>query len=350
MRSHIALVALALLLVACGGTGTGGLGATPPPPPTPVPWLAADAVLTPRPQPSVPPPPAGVPDCTAAELRLAATGGTGGGGWWVRAVVLTTAGTRPCLVRGPVATALRDGDGPVIEGAISTAPSWSEPGWAVLAPGEPFDPLTRRPGQGQLTLTSYGDCARATFDAVTIGFVGPVTAVAHVTRQPVGGRCDSPGQVLRLHVSLLGPAEPLALPTVPPMPLAARIEAPAAAFAGETLRFVVWLRTTAAASYDWRDGCPDYLEWLGGHPVPATDAPGRVAKPEPPAYAGATKERHPLNCAAAGPLLPGSERAFEMRIAVPPDARGTDTLRWDLPYAGAPDAATARIEVLPPRR
>jgi len=342
---------LAILLASCGSTVAAPQTTTPPGTPTPIPWIADVARPTPMPTPTIPPPPIGIRACAAAEISAAIPRGQGAGGWAIRNVIVANAGTSACVITGPISVALLDGAATIIA-RTGTAPlSWSAPGWAVLEPGrapavEPYA------GQARVMLQTYGDCGHATMTAIVITFAAPTGTVRiPVEPQPVSGRCDVPGEPLVLGWGAVGPMQPPAYPTPPAPPLAYRIEAPAVAFAGEPLHYVVWIRNTATTAYRWDDGCPLYLEWLGGHEVTPTDLPGPVSKPSPDRlYAGFAKEFHPLNCGPAGTLAPDAEVAFEMSIDVPRDALGPDTLRWKIAAPLAADPATAWVDFPPPQR
>jgi hypothetical protein len=143
-----------------------------------------------------------------------------------------------------------------------------------------------------------------------------------------------------------GPVRPWPTPqpavAAPPDALGARIEAPAIATAGETLRYVVRLTNLTTESMSL-DPCPSYVEWLGGHPVPAPSPPSdwpshKTWSPILP-YAGLAKEAHRLNCDGVRAIAPRESIAFEMRIAVPADAIGADTLRWSFIAFATPTAS-----------
>jgi hypothetical protein len=172
----------------------------------------------------------------------------------------------------------------------------------------------------------------------------------------VGGRCDVPGE--RLSLGIFSPLFPAWWSTKPPErtaaapPLAFTIEAPSVAFAGEELSYVMRIRNTSPTPYAWDDGCPVYLENLGGREATASAVPDHGGKWEPPAktYVGVAKELHLLNCAGAGTIAPGGELAFEMRVTVPRDAYGPETLYWNIAGPFPSVAASAPIEFLAPRR
>jgi hypothetical protein len=79
---------------------------------------------------------------------------------------------------------------------------------------------------------------------------------------------------------------------------------------------------------------------------PRGDGVGRPGK----TYVGVAKELHLLNCAGAGTIAPGGELAFEMRVTVPRDAYGPETLYWNIAGPFPSVAASAPIEFLAPRR
>jgi hypothetical protein len=138
--------------------------------------------------------------------------------------------------------------------------------------------------------------------------------------------------------------------TAIPSPLVFSIDAPSVAFAGETLSYVVRIQNVSPTSYAWGDGCPIYLEWLGGREVSPTNVPGHIVKPLDSVYAGTAKEHHTLNCAAAGAIQAGGELPFDMRIDLPRDALGSENLCWEMLPPPETTQVCAPIQFLPPRQ
>lgn len=342
---------LAVLMAACGSTVGSGV-ARPSPSSTPIPWLADVAVPTPLPTPTIPPQPTGMRECVAAEIRTATPRGQGAGGWATRSVILASAGRSSCLLVGPTSVAYMDGETAVVTSVLSAPPSWSGPGWVVLQPGNV--PLEGpRAGQARLTLETYGDCHHATMNAIAMTFAGHTgTVIAPTESQTVGGRCDDPGapQHLSLGWWALGPSQLPDFPIPAPFPLGFTIDPPPVAFASEPLRYLLRVRNIGATTFTWPFGCPIYVESLGGREVSPTAVPGHAKQPPDKVYAGFAKELHPLDCAAGGPIAPGAEIAFEMRIDVPRDAYGADTLYWNIAGPFPTGSASAPIEFLAPRR
>ncbi|MFN2521370.1 MAG: hypothetical protein ABR525_10035 [Candidatus Limnocylindria bacterium] len=148
-----------------------------------------------------------------------------------------------------------------------------------------------------------------------------------------GSACGTAAVSGQLAVTPFGPA-PTPAPTPQPAVLRARIEAPDRARAGETLAYRVTLTNVSAETFSL-DPCPFYVEWLGGRPTAtASPPPGYdfAAKPwhGEITYAGVAKESYSLNCGPVGSIGAGSSVTFEMRLRVPSDASGADTLRWSL--------------------
>lgn len=346
---------LGLLFVSCAEHVVASPPSSSPPVPstTLVPWLAAAAHPTPIPDPTVPPRPTGVRECTNAELAGGVGRGQGAGGWWIRTVVIADLGPTRCLIGGPSAVAYLDAAGAIIVTADGFGtPTWGAPGWAVLEPSRGVTLFGPVAGEALAILQTWGDCGHATLGAVRLTFSGSIgTLVVPAEPQPVGGRCDSPTERLGLTGLPLRASELPPYPTPRLLPLSFSIAAPSIAFAGETLAYVVHIRNTTSSSYSWNDGCPIYVESLGGREVSPTAVPGHAKQPPDKIYAGFAKEVHPLDCAAGGPIAPGAEIVFEMRIEVPRDAYGTDTLYWNIVAGPFPTAsASAPIEFLAPRR
>ena len=86
------------------------------------------------------------------------------------------------------------------------------------------------------------------------------------------------------------------------------------------------------------DPCPYYVESLGGRVVGNTTPPPGFPSAKPwrgePIYAGYAKEAYELNCADVQSIPAGGAATFAMRLRVPLDAAGPETLRWHLVVAG----------------
>ncbi|HEX6061844.1 MAG TPA: hypothetical protein VF001_07215 [Candidatus Limnocylindria bacterium] len=237
---------------------------------------------------------------------------------------------------GPTRATYLDAQGrPIVETTPEAATLNAR--WAVLGPlSAPSAADDHRDGEAMIGLATYGDCGPApALASVTFTF-GPPTGDVRIPMVPpkgVGGRCDVPGMTLALGIFLpLAPAWWSTRPPEPshaPSPLTFTIDAPSIAFAGETLVYLVHVRNSSAAPYEWGEVCPSYLEWLGGREVTPTSVPGHLAKPANPVYAGLAKETHLLNCAAAGAVAPNGQVAFEMHLDLPRDALGTEMLCWE---------------------
>jgi hypothetical protein len=159
----------------------------------------------------------------------------------------------------------------------------------------------------------------------------------------VGARCYDAGTPTSVSTGPVRPwPTPLPILTASPASLAARMHVPSVAIAGEVLLYVVTLMnlTTEFVSLD---PCPSYLEWLGGHPLPTPSPPPNWPSQKPwvatAQYAGLVKAAHRLNCDGITSIAPGRSIAFEMRLTVPTDAIGGDTLRWSFIMAETPTAS-----------
>jgi len=344
---------LAAVLVSCGST-VGAPGALPSPTRSPIPWLAAAAVSTPMPTASPVPRPVDVPSCRGADVAGVFIGGQGATGWITRTFAIGSRATTSCIVDGPIRATYVDSQGVAIV-ASSDESARLNTDWVVLGPrSAPSGPDDRLDGQAMIVLATYGDCGPApVLASVTLTF--KPTGDVHIPMTParVGGRCDSPGMPLRLGIfSPLAPAwwtiqPPIRTPV--PSPFAFAIDAPSVAFAGETLSYVVRIRNVSPAPFSWSDGCPIYLEWLGGRELSPTNVPGHIVKPLDPVYAGIAKESHALNCRPAGAIAPNGEVGFEMQLAVPRDALGSERLSWEMMFWPEDGPASAAVEFFAPR-
>ena len=162
-----------------------------------------------------------------------------------------------------------------------------------------------------------------------------------------GAACDVPGA--HGANATVWPFGTRPTPPPPPVPsvISPTIKAPARVVAGKTLMYTVSLTNTS--STDARlEPCPNYLEWLGGRLV-GTSTPPPGFPPEKAwigdkTYIGAAKEGYALNCSGALTIAAGHAVTFEMRLQVPADALGHDTLRWMLTGA-AENQATSPLEI-----
>jgi hypothetical protein len=347
------LILTCVVLASCGANSIAASSPTPAALRSVIPWLADRAHPTPLPAPAARLRPSRIRDCETSDVVGVAYRGGGAGGWWLRGVILGNRSDTPCVVAGPLALSYLDAIGVVIASGGVSAPTWDGPGWAILEPtSPPADDHVDHPGQARITMQSYGDCEHRELRAIAVTFAAPSAVIQfNVDAQPVGGRCDVPEQRLSISSWPVAPTTSEALPTPPPLPLTFAVDAPAVTFAGETLTYMVRARNIASTPYAWGDGCPIYLEWLPGRDTTPPLA-HHTGKWEPPAsiYVGSATELHPLNCAETGELSPGSEVAFEMRIAVPPDALGADTLHWEIAGPLTHSHVSAPLEILPPRR
>jgi hypothetical protein len=290
--------------------------------------------------------PTGVRLCRAADLLArheGAQGAQGAGGWWTGSVLLTSR-AEPCLIHGLVELRFLD---PLGHEIVRSTPSASGAfrDWAVV--GE---------AQVQWLLSNWCE-PRPTVGAILVLLPGDPTPVVARLDPPmvVGARCYSADAVAdgvkgatTMSVGPRPTPEPITSP--PPARLAARIDAPSVALAGETLRYVVTLTNLTTDSLAL-DPCPSYIESLGGHASPTPPPPSNwpTFKPWSPIvpYAGNAKESHLLNCGDAPSIASGASVTFEMRLAVPADAVGSDTLRWQVIPGLGELPASAPITIVP---
>jgi hypothetical protein len=334
-----ALAILVFVLAACGdhvGTalsgGPGKATTTPIPTSTPIPWISAAASFAPVPTAMPEPIPTGMRACRAVDLLAQHQGAQGGGGWWSGNLLLTARADQ-CLIHGLVELRFLD---PLGREVVRTTPP--RPGafrdWAVA--GEV---------QVQWLLSNWCE-PRVSVGAIAVVLPSDPTPIVARLDPPmgVGARCNSADAPKGATTMWVGPQptpEPVATPS--PATLAARIDAPSTAIAGEALRYVVTL-TNLTSGVLVLSPCPSYLEWLGGHPLPTEAPPSNFPSFKIWApivrYSGAAKESHLLNCSDVPSIGSGASITFEMRLAVPSDAIGSDMLRWQvITEVGAPSAS-----------
>jgi len=110
------------------------------------------------------------------------------------------------------------------------------------------------------------------------------------------------------------PPTSASLPTLPDRYWSYTVTAPPTAVAGSTIGFHVTLTNVYYRALEFRDGCPEYIEVLGG---PGGWTTGKIF--------------YVLNCAPIGLLAPGASLTFAMKIDIPPSAPpGSYILGWEL--------------------
>ncbi len=283
--------------------------------------------------------PTNVAACRAVDLVAGHVDAQAGAGWWGGGVRLTAHGQR-CLLRGPVGLRFIDTAGREIVRSVPTA-AGTERDWAVL-------------GEARVDWGWGNWCV----PGLTLGSIvvvlpdDPTPIVARIDPSlPVGARCSVPNAPT---IVSAGPVRPWPVPvvsvTAPPASLAVRIDAPNAVLAGDTLHYVVTLTNLTSGTHAL-DPCPSYIESLGGHALPTLAPPSNwpTLKPWIPnvPYAGVAKESHRLNCGDAPSIGAAASIAFEMRLAVPADAVGSDTLRWQVIDGLGELTASAPIAIVP---
>jgi len=334
-----ALAILSLALAACGDHASTALsGATDRPIGTPIPWISAAASFPPVPTVTPEPIPTDVRPCQAADLSAEHQGAQGAGGSWSGALLLTARADR-CLVHGLVELRFLDALDHEIVRSKSSAPGALRD-WAVA--GEI---------QVQWLLSNWCE-PRVPVGAIVVMLPGdPTPIVAHlVPPMGVGARCNSADVPKGATTMSVGPRPtPVPAATQAPATLAAHIDAPSTAFAGETLRYLLTLTNLTSGALVLAP-CPSYLESLGGHPLPTAAPPSNFPTfkiwDAIVRYEGGVKESHLLNCSDAPSLGPAASITFEMRLEVPANAVGSDTLRWQVIAVGGAPIASAPVTIV----
>ena len=241
----------------------------------------------------------------------------------VGVVFLDNVSAAPCLIDGSFTARFLTRSGTVAVNTTVGPPPPEEyapqtPGWAVA---------------GRARIQWQGFWCRRDDPIVAIELIYD-GVVLRADEPPIsgGGACDSPGQVGAVSVWPLG-AQPTPQPTPTPTALRSTITAPARVVAGTTLTYSVDIANTS--NDDIRlEPCPNYSEWLLGRPVGA-NFKTRI---------GGTREGYALNCTSLFSIPAGGTVSFEMRLRVPADALGSETLRWMLDGPNA-NQATALLEI-----
>jgi hypothetical protein len=182
-----------------------------------------------------------------------------------------------------------------------------------------------RSGEAGLLIGWGLPCGQYALGSIVLELPSNGGALSVTFRKDVAGRCDVPTTGSSLFVSFepsTFPAYPT--PTPPPLILSARIDAPAAVSAGDTLRYTVTLTNESGATFRFGE-CPVYTEQFVKN-----------------------IGRYYLDCESVGALAPGESATFEMRLVL--DPRLTPPLadwelRWELEPQPNTATATATIRV-----
>ena len=275
-------------------------------------------------RPTAAPVPTGIPRCDPHSLRIDPGDYQGAMGSLYGVVFLDNTSSRSCLVDGPFTARFITRSGRI---ALTTE--------VVPMPAEQSDPST--PGwavAGRVRVEWEAFWCQADDPIVAIELVYAGVAFKANERPLVGGAvCDALGAHAG-HASVW-PFRPQPAPAPPPVPSVLRptIEGPARVVAGTTLTYTVSLANTSSVEVRL-DPCPNYSEWLLGRPS-GTNFKMRI---------GGAREGHALNCTSLFSIPAGGTVSLEMRLRVPADALGSETLRWMLDDLGANQAA-APLEI-----
>ena len=334
------LLGLSLLLAACGDHVSRAASAgqpTPSPGASVVPWVSTAPLSYVYAPATAAPIPSAIPRCDPSVLRLDPGDYQGAMGSWAGVLYLETTTSTPCLVEGPFQARFITQSGQLAL-AVDVTPlpvaqsSSLTPGWALA-------------GRAQIQWQAFWCDSADPIVSIEIAYAGTVYRASQ--RPFTGGTaCDFATTRGKASVWPFGPA-PTPMPSPPPPSLRARIEAPLRARAGDALEYRVILKNVSKENV-LLDPCPSYLQWLGGRPIATTTPPPDFPPSKPwvrrTTYAGAAKESYSLNCAAVKAIDAGTSVIFEMRLAVPLDALGPETLRWSL--AGPlQDVASAPLSI-----
>jgi len=334
-----AFAIFSLVLAACGDhASTAMSGGSASPISTPIPWISDKPSFAPVPTPTPEPIPTNIRACRGVDLSAQNQGAQGAGGWWSGNLLLT-ARVGECLIHGLVELRFLD---PLGHEIVRTTPP--RPGayrdWAVA--GEV---------QVQWLLSNWCE-PRASVGSIVVVLPGDESPILARFDPPmgVGARCNSTDAPKGATTMSVGPRPtPVPIATQPPETLSAHIDAPSTVIAGETMRYVVTL-TNLTSSALVLAPCPSYLESLSGHPLPTPAPPSNFPtfKIWDPIvrYEGGVKESHLLNCSDAPSLGPAASITFEMRLEVPANALGSDTLRWQVIAVGGAPIASARVTIV----
>lgn len=322
IAKHAALFVLAATLIVGCGDHVGqaaGAGATA----SPIPWTSAKPSFPPYVRPTAAPVPTDVARCDPHALRIDPGDYQGAMGSLYGVVFLDNISSVSCLVEGPFTARFITRSGRIaLTTNVTPLPAAQSapltPGWAIA-------------GRVQIQWSALW----CHVDDPIVAFELTYEGVAfRASERPFSGgnACDVLGaNGASATVWPFGPR-----PTAPPPPVPSvivpTIEAPARVVAGQTLTYTVSLRNTSNADVRL-EPCPNYIEWLGGRLVGAGTPPPGFPSSKPwigdKTYIGAAKEGYALNCSGVT-IAAGRATTFEMRLQVPIDALGHDTLRWML--------------------
>ena len=347
----IALTPAVVLLTGCAAlagvhSGTAGGGQSPPgavpsnPSTSVIPWVSATPAGWPHGL-ATPVPGSAPKRCEVADLRAGFRGDAYGG------VVYLVPQTSGCLTGGVPSVELSGNDGPIATIPASTS---ANPAvdvvlerefviWPDLQPGEPVPPSRGGAGgaivQVDWRQTDAGSdvCAAGVKKATSmrLGLPGQANTVL------VENFLDQLGAPLTVCASSIrvGPIgkDPSFKAVNPPRYWGYTIKAPTSAVVGHTIDFTVTLQNVYYRALQFANGCPSYVEALGGPNGWTTG-----------------KEWYLVNCEPIGPLQPGASATLAMKITIPASApTGAYELMWDLDTGDVNyGAVDATVNLLPP--
>jgi hypothetical protein len=290
----------------------------PPVQGTPIPWI--DRAYTGPRSTATPDPPAGLSECSAAQVQISFAGWNdqdelGSVGW----VVARNTGSRACIITGPPHIDLVDGTGRTLATA-SGGDGATDP--AVLRPALPphpsgslaWDALGKEylPGYayGEIRVSGFCDSAATLRVELPNGARGDLA----VPPQPSKRCVDGPGQATDWYFHSVEQSRPT---TFSSEALVAYVWLPDEAVVGRPLNFTVALQNMTRLSISL-DPCPSYA--IG------------VTVQGPKAIDSRSSDVYALNCDSAATIPAGSAVAFDMQAVVPADTPLVDTVyvSWTL--------------------
>jgi hypothetical protein len=242
-----------------------------------------------------------------------------------RPLLLRNKGASDCFVQGFADVTVLDRAGRVLAQAVGAA------GRGTFFADGPADPVlmahntpalpkpfqTRDGSEGQAFMNfSWYDCRHPLAATLAIGLPdGHGTfRIPYATEAAENPMCPSNYRAIAR-----GPLSP-AGSQWPYVEVEATLNAPAEARPGTRITYYVTLRNAGNRDYDMRP-CPDYAEGFNGKQFLA---------------------EYQLNCSPVGPLKPGAQVTFEMRLDVPKEiGPGTRDLSWFLSDGRLAGGATA---------
>jgi len=264
-----------------------------------------------------------LPACKADDLTATYRGATGlTNGQMAGTLDLANVSSTVCVLEGVAAVDLFGAKGSTLSTSAYTNPQFTATPVVLQPLGTlPSDSASAAHASMEVDWSLYdevgaGTCADGLAQAAAIGITVPGGGT--VTTSAVGPRNDGPITFCppRIGVGAFQPSGTTgAPPLVPGQFFEATLKAPSTAVVGQALNYQVTLKSVYRQPLTFPNGCPGYIQDLGG-----------------PGGWSLGKTWYVLNCKPMGAVIaPGASFTFAMVLQIPPSAPvGDFSLLWGL--------------------